>query len=59
MVSSVEKHGRGPRGPVAAAHGLSCSTAYGIFPDQGSTVSPALAGEVLIPEPLGKPCSVC
>ena len=38
------------------AHGLSCSVACGIFPDQGSRepISPALAGGFLTTEPLGK-----
>ena len=30
----------GPRASVASAHGLSCSAAYGIFPDQGSNSCP-------------------
>ena len=38
------------------AHGLSCSAACGIFPDQGSNpVSPALAGGFLTTVPPGKP----
>ena len=37
------------------AHGLSCCVASGIFPDQGSTLSPELAGRLLITEPPGKP----
>ena len=36
-------------------HGLSCSTAYGMFPDQGSNLSPAMAGRFFAPEPPGKP----
>ena len=36
-------------------HGLSCSMACGIFPDQGLNVSPALAGRFFTPEPPGKP----
>ena len=42
-------------GSVVLEHGLSCSTACGIFPDQGS-MSPALAGEFLTSEPPGKSC---
>ena len=37
------------------AHGLSCSTACGIFPDQGSNPSPELAGRFLATAPPGKP----
>ena len=38
------------------AHGLSCSTACGLFPDQGSNpVFPALAGRFLTTAPPGKP----
>jgi len=39
------------------AHGLSCSAARGIFPDQGSNkhLSPALAGGFFTAKPPGKP----
>ena len=37
------------------AHGLSCSTACGIFPDGLETMSPALAGGFLTTVPPGKP----
>ena len=37
------------------AHGPSCSEACSIFPDQGSNVSPALAGRFFTTEPPGKP----
>ena len=41
---------------VVVAFGLCCSTACGIFPDQGSNpVSPALAGGFFTTEPPGKP----
>ena len=43
-------------GSVVVAHGLSCSVACGIFPDQGSKpVSTALAGGFLTTVPPGKP----
>ena len=42
-------------GSVAVGHGISCSTACGIFPDQGSNpMSPALAGGFFATEPPGK-----
>ena len=31
-------------GPIIVVHGLSCSTARGIFPDQGSNLYPAWSG---------------
>ena len=42
-------------GSIVVAHRLSCSVAYGIFPDQGSSLSPALAGGLFTTEPPGKP----
>ena len=46
-------------GSAIAAHGPSCSTACGIFPDQGSEpVSPALAGRLSTTAPPGKPQTV-
>ena len=42
-------------GSVAAGHGLSCSIAWGIFSDQGSNSSPALADGFFPTEPPGKP----
>ena len=46
-------------GSVVVARGLSCSAAYGIFPDQGlNLVSPVLAGGFFTTEPPGKP-SIC
>ena len=44
-------------GSVAAGHGLSCSIAWGIFSDQGSNSSPALADGFFPTEPPGKPSS--
>ena len=42
-------------GSVVVAHGLSCSVARGIFPDQGSNpCPPALAGGFLTTAPPGK-----
>ena len=40
---------------VISVHGLSCSEARGIFPDQGLNPSPALAGGLFTTESLGKP----
>ena len=40
---------------VVAAHGLICPGACGIFPDQGSNVSPALQAKFLTTGPPGKP----
>ena len=50
----------GSRAPasVAVAHVLSYSKACGIFPDQGSNPSPALAGGFFTTEPPGKPLLV-
>lgn len=42
-------------GSVAAGHGLSCSIAWGIFSDQGSNSSPALADGFFPTEPPGEP----
>ena len=42
-------------GSVVVAHGLSCSAACGIFPDQGS--NPALAGGFLTTAPPGNSSS--
>ena len=40
---------------VVMVHGLSCSAAYGIFPDQGSNpLSPVLSGRFLSTMPPGK-----
>ena len=41
-------------GSVVVAHELSCSTACGILLDQGSNLSPALAGRFLTTAPPGK-----
>ena len=40
---------------LVVAHGLSCSAAWGIFPDQLEPMSPALAGGFLTTAPPGKP----
>jgi len=43
-------------GSIIVAHGLSCSLACGIFPDQGSNpMSLTLAGRFFATEPPGKP----
>ena len=42
-------------GSVVVVHGLSCSTACGIFPDQGLNWCPALQGGFLTTGPPGKP----
>ena len=42
-------------GSVVVARGLSCSAACGIFLDQGSNLSPALAGRFFTTEPPGRP----
>ena len=39
-VSLVAEHGLQSAGSVIVAHGLSCSAAYGIFPDQGLNPCP-------------------
>ena len=39
---------------VVVAHGLSCTLACGIFPDQGQIQSPALVGRFLSTMPPGK-----
>ena len=44
-------------GSVIVAHGPSCSAARGIFPGQGSNLSPALAGRFSTTAPPGKPYS--
>ena len=38
--SCCEARALGMWAPVVVAHGLSCSTVYGIFPDQGSNPCP-------------------
>ena len=43
-------------GSAIVAHGPSRSAACGIFPDQGSNPSPALAGRFSTTAPPGKPC---
>ena len=43
---------------VVAALGPSCSSACGIFPNQGSNLSPALAGKFFTTETPGKPPSI-
>ena len=54
--SGVAAPGTHNTGAIVVAHGLSCSAAYGIFPDQGSNpVSPALAGGFFTTQPPGKP----
>ena len=40
---------------VAEVHGLRCSEACGIFPDQGSKLFPELVGGFFTTEPPGKP----
>ena len=47
--------------PSVVVHGLSCSTACGIFPDQGSNppVSPAMADGFLTTAPPGKSLCSC
>ena len=54
QASGVVARGLWSAGSVVMAHRLSCSTACGIFPDQGSSVSPALAGGFLTTAPPGK-----
>lgn len=39
----VAEHCSRPKGAVVVAHGLSCSTAYEILPDQGSNLCLSLA----------------
>ena len=40
VASLVAEHGLRSAGSVVVAHGLSCSAACGIFPDQGSNPCP-------------------
>ena len=40
VASFVEEHGLSSLSSVVVAHGLSCSEAWGIFPDQGSNWCP-------------------
>ena len=49
--SVVAAHGLYSMDSVVVAHGLSCSAAWGIFPDQGSKLSPALTGGFFTAEP--------
>ena len=42
-------------GLSSVAPGLSCTSACGILPDQGSNLSPVLAGGFFSPESPGKP----
>ena len=42
VASLVAEHGLYSTGSVVVAHGLSCSTACGIFPDQGSNHVPCI-----------------
>lgn len=54
MVSVAVAPGLQGTGPIVVAHGLSCSVARGILPDQGSNpVSPALVDSLPL-EPPGK-----
>ena len=54
--SVVEASGLQSTGSVAVAHGLSCPSACGIFPDQRlNPVSPAPANGFVTSEPPGKP----
>ena len=68
VVSPVAEHGlQGTQASVVVAlglqsaglivltHGLHCSMAYGIFPDKGLSLSPALASRFFTTEPPGKP----
>ena len=56
VASLVSEHGLQSTGSVVVAHGLSCSAAFGIFPDLGiKPVSPALAGRFLTTGPPGNP----
>ena len=43
-------------GSVVVVHGFSSSATWGVFPNQGRTMSPASAGKFFITEPPGKPC---
>ena len=53
---SLRSTGSRRAGSVIVAHGPSCSTACGIFPDQGSNpCPPALAGRFSTTAPPGKP----
>ena len=51
MGSVVVTPGLQSTGSVAVVHRLSCSTACGIFPDQGSNLASALAGRFFTTEP--------
>ena len=42
-------------GSTVVGHGLSCSTAYAVFLDQGPNLSLAVEGKFFGPEPPGKP----
>ena len=56
QASIVAAWGLWSTGSVVVAHGLSCSVACGIFPDQGSNLlSLALVGGFFTTEPPGKP----
>ena len=55
---SLQSTGSRCAGSVVVAHGLSCSAACGIFPDQGSNPCPALAGRFPTTAPPGKPSSL-
>ena len=44
----------GARASLVVAHGLSCSMACGIFPDQGSNPCPLHLGRFLTTAPTGK-----
>ena len=50
----LQEQGSRNEGSVLVAHGLSCSEAHGIFPDQG--LNPALADGFFTTEPPGRSC---
>ena len=58
VASCVAEHWFWDVGSVAGAHGLCCSAAREMCPDQSSNPSPALAGGFFTSEPPGKP-SLC
>ena len=56
--SVVAVHGHSSGGCLTPGHKFSCSLAWGIFLDQGSNLSPPLAGTFFTAEPPGKPCAI-
>ena len=58
QASVVAVHGHSSGGCLTPGHKFSCSLACGIFLDQGSNLSPPLAGTFFTAEPPGKPCAI-